>query len=386
MDNRGIALDRAAISARIPDVNGWFEVKANPLSKVGVFPYVGASLPGAPDPGRVYQVYRPAEELADPQCLDSFRLLPLIDDHTMLGSEENGLMPAERKGVQGVIGDDVFFDGRYIRGNLKVFSEALATRIDHGKRELSMGYRCAYDWTPGVFEGIPYDAVQREIRGNHLALVREGRMGPDVAVLDHTFTIDSMEYVMADEDKGGNGGGELAEIKAAIEKLVPMAAMLAELQVKLAAPAAPAAGDSDEEAKAKADAEAIDNQNKLAAMDAQIKAIKGTLDSALAKLDVVANKAPAMDAKAIIVETNKRNDLAAKLAPHIGTFDSSHMTHEEVAKYGVEKLGLTFAAGAESVALDAYLHDRPAPAPITTHAGPPKSGGAVASYLAGPKE
>jgi len=53
------AMDR---SAREVDTNGWFEVKNNPLSKVGVFPYRGIQLPNAPDPNAIYQVYRPAEE------------------------------------------------------------------------------------------------------------------------------------------------------------------------------------------------------------------------------------------------------------------------------------------------------------------------------------
>lgn len=391
MTGQAVAFDRAEVSARIADVNGFWEVKGNPLSKVGVFPYLGATLPNAPDPGRVYQVYRPAEELADPACLDSFKLVPWIDDHVMLGSEDLGLTPAERKGIQGVVGEEVFFDGQYMRGNIKVFSEALAGLISNGKRELSLGYRCAYDWTPGTYNGIPYDAVQRQIRGNHLALVREGRMGPDVAVLDH-FTIDAMEYkTMTDKtkDEGGSGeGGELAEIKATLEKLGPLLASVEEIKSKLTAPAQQpaAAGEGDEEeAKAKAAAEQIDTAAKLSAMDAAIKGIRADVTAALDKLT---KGAPiAMDAKAIVSEINARDALAQRLSLHLGTFDHSSMTRAEVVKYGLEKLGLTAPEGHEGTALDAYLHNRPHAVPAASYAADHrKATGAVASYINGNKE
>ena len=36
----------------------------------------------------------------------------------------------------------------------------------------------------GEFDGTPYEIVMKNIRGNHVALVREGRAGPDVVVAD----------------------------------------------------------------------------------------------------------------------------------------------------------------------------------------------------------
>jgi hypothetical protein len=385
-----IAFDRAE-SARIADLNGWYEVKGNPLSKVGVFPYLGSSVPGAPEPGRVYMVYRPAAELADPECLASFRLLPWIDDHVMLGAEESGLTPAEQKGVHGVIGEDVYFDGDehggYVRGNLKIFSSAMANLIEHGKRELSAGYRCVYDFTPGVFNGVPYDAVQRGIRGNHLALVAQGRMGPDVAVLDHVFnfTVDSMEaHNMSDEEK--KDGGELAQISAALEKLGPILAAVEELKAGAAAKAAPAAGDEgkegelSEEDKAKAAAEQIDTAAKIGALDSAIKGLRADVQTIA---DSLKNRAPAMDAAAVAADFAKRDAVAAKLSHHIGAFDHASMTYAGVCAYGVEKLGLAdVPKGAEGVALDAYLKDRDVPRSIT-HATDAAPTGSVAAYLKG---
>ena len=178
----------AVMSSRIPDGNGWYEIENNPLSKVGVFDYLGSSI-GAADPNRMYRVYRPASELSDPNTLASFRLVPWIEDHIMLGSKG---VPAEQKGVQGVVGENITFnavDGT-LYGNIKVFSNSLQSKIDGGKVDLSLGYVCKYDPTPGFTpDNEPYDYVQREIRGNHMASVKAGRMGDDVSVMDGDFKI-----------------------------------------------------------------------------------------------------------------------------------------------------------------------------------------------------
>lgn len=83
-----------------PDINGWFEVRHNPLSKEGVFFYRGASirLPDGStpsDPDKLYGVYRPAEELNNEETINSFKLLPWVDEHTMLGSADLGMTPAD---------------------------------------------------------------------------------------------------------------------------------------------------------------------------------------------------------------------------------------------------------------------------------------------------
>ena len=109
-------------TAREYDINGWAEIKGNPISKVGVFPYSGSQISPELEADKIYQVYRPEEELADPETISSFKLLPWTDEHAMLGSEDDGLTAAERKGVHGVIGEDVYYEDGYLKGNLKIFS------------------------------------------------------------------------------------------------------------------------------------------------------------------------------------------------------------------------------------------------------------------------
>ena len=143
------------MSERQYDVNGFFEIKKNPISKVGVFPYSGASI-GAPDPNKIYMVLRPEEELSSPETLASMRLLPWVDEHDMLGDSEDDnipLMAAEEKGVEGVTGEDVTYEDKTVFTNLKLFSKALKSAIESGKKELSLGYRCKWYFTPGNYEG-----------------------------------------------------------------------------------------------------------------------------------------------------------------------------------------------------------------------------------------
>lgn len=176
------------------DHNDFWYIKDNPLSKVGVFPYLGRQISADLDPDKIYNVLRPEEELNNEETLNSFRLVPIVDDHTMLGTKP-GMQPAEEKGVHGVIGDDVYFKDGVIYGDLKIFSESLKDEIEKGKKELSMGYFCDYELADGKYNDEPYQAIQRNLRINHVALVDEGRMGADVRVMDRQITFDSIKEI-----------------------------------------------------------------------------------------------------------------------------------------------------------------------------------------------
>lgn len=357
------------MSARQTDLNGFVTIKGNPISKAGIFEYSGAQIgKTGSDADRVFNVYRPAEELADPECLASFQLLPFINDHVMLGSEDDGMTPPERKGVEGYIGEDVYFDPPYLRGTLRIVSESLKNAIGSGKVELSPGYRCVYEMTPGIFDGKPYDAVQRKIRGNHLALVDEGRTGPDVAVLDTmTFTVDSAtlkEAFMADEKKTVEAKAtdfddtEKAELRALLVDI------LQEMGIKPAAtdedPEVPAKakdaeGDVVTEEPAKTDAAKVKEEASEARGDADV-AIE-VLEDLKERVDEMEEAAVGMDAR-IFAAMADRDALADRLSNFVGSFDAKLMNPKQVAEYGIKKLGIPCAKGSERVALDAWMHGR----------------------------
>jgi hypothetical protein len=359
-----VAPGGVGMDARLVDGNGWFEVRDNPLSKVGIFPYSGRQL--GLDTDEVFQVLRPEEELSDPACVESFKLLPWIDEHVMLGPVAQEMspsaVPAEKKGVAGVVGENVYFKDGVLRGNIKAFSSTLATLIAAGKRELSAGYRCIYDMTAGTWNGKPYDAVQRKIRGNHLALVTEGRMGPDVAVMDHfTFTFDAQEAYMADETTEGGGSPDLAAAVATISQLVPeLSKLVAALSPLLGAAEkteAAASGMTEDKPKEPTDMEPVEDKAK-----------------------------PAMDAaemeRHLVGVIARRDQLARQISQHVGTFDHSDKTLGEVVAYGCDKLGIKAEKGQELSTLSGYLQAKPVTTPsATVHTGLDSANPTGASFV-----
>lgn len=329
-------------SAREYDINGWPEIKDNPLSKIGVFAYSGETVGG--DPMKIYQVYRPEEELSSPETIASFKLLPFVDNHpsVLLGDSSDGLTPAEKKGIEGVIGEDVYYKDGILCANIKILSESLADLIESGKKELSVGYRCIYEITPGVWNGIQYDAIQRQIRGNHLALVDQGRMGKEVAVLDHfKFTFDSKEIKMPEEEKKKEGMD--ARFEKALDwienKMAKDAAEEEEKKKKeeeiakdgIVDPSVKGLDEDEEEEKKKEKKEGMD-----ATMDAKLEAFK----------------------KTILTEASEKIELVKKASDFIGTFDSSNMTLPETQKYVAGKLDLDCKNGEEAALLKGFFHSR----------------------------
>jgi len=391
------------MSARQYDDNGYYEIKGNPLSRVGVFPYLGRQLGlTGDDATKVYRVYRPAEELGHPDCVNSFRLMPIIDEHTMLGpkamQESPTAMPAESKGVHGVIGDEVYYKDGWLRGNLKMFSNFLQAKVDAGVRELSAGYRCIYEMVGGAFEGQPYDAIQRQIRGNHVALVPEGRMGPEVAVMDQTFTFtfDLKDAIMADPKDNAPPAKKalsLEEITATLGEIGPQLAALNEAVAKIGVKAPPADTDVVVDGKPGEPSDgkppvhpavAADKETAaaIAGMDAAIKTMAASVTALAGTVQAIKDGGN----KSAIGEIAQRDGLVKRLAPHIGTFDAADKTLQEVAVYGVEKLKLTTPKGSELIALDAYLTNRPVESTVrmadAMDAAPATPGAFVSKFLA----
>lgn len=373
-------------TAREIDTNGWFEVKGNPISKVGVFPYSGRSLGGSPDKNQTYMVYRPAEELGSDETIDSFRLVPWIDNHPpgLLGREEDGLTRPEAKGVQGVTGEDVYFDPDAFEhgalfSNIKLFSSAMADQVEAGKKQLSAGFRCEYDWTPGVFEGQAYDCVQRKIRGNHLASVKQGRMGPQVAVLDHRdIVIDSLpeRSNMAEPSNnppegGGSSGMSLEDARAKFNEIVQQIDSILPVLASLKDVLEPGkSDDGDADDKEVPEKEGEDNEDpgtetpkegdaEAEKADKEKDADEVGKDAETDEERAKREESKAMDQAEMLRNFERkiasRNKLVESLSKHVGTFDATGMDEADVAVYGCEKLGLKAPKGQERAFLDGYL-------------------------------
>lgn len=179
-DRFKIALDKA--SSRVVDVDGKLHVKSNPISKGNICPYLGNEIPDYEelglDPAKIYQLLRDPEELKKSE--DTFNNLPLLDKHVPVSADDH-----QPDLVIGSTGTDAKFDGTYMKNSLVFWAQKAIDDIQsEARKELSSAYRYRADMTPGTYMGAKYDGVMRDIIGNHVALVKEGRAGSDVVVGD----------------------------------------------------------------------------------------------------------------------------------------------------------------------------------------------------------
>lgn len=192
-ENKAVAQDTADVfafdraSARSYDANGNMHVERSHISKATVNDYFGREInavmkdkPGwVPlEPDRRYRMLRDPEELRAAQS--SFNNLPILRKHVPISASK--FKPEE---VIGSTGSHATFDGEYLDNSLAFWTNRAIDDIeDDEKKQLSSAYSYRADMTPGEYKGMPYDGVMRDIKGNHVALVKEGRAGPEVAVND----------------------------------------------------------------------------------------------------------------------------------------------------------------------------------------------------------
>lgn len=174
------AFDRATV--REIDADGRLRVAMTNISKANVCPYNGDEIPDAEAMGldlkRVYRLLRDPRELK--RAASTFNNLPLLTKHVPVSAEDH-----KPNLVVGATGSDAEFVDPYLRNSLIVWSKDAIDAIKSGaQKELSCAYRYRAVMTPGTYNGEQYDGVMRDIIGNHVALVSEGRAGPDVVVSD----------------------------------------------------------------------------------------------------------------------------------------------------------------------------------------------------------
>jgi hypothetical protein len=124
--------------------------------------------------------YRPPEEVSRPDSLLSMGGLPVTLEHP-----PQLLTPdTVRQHTRGHSGTQVEFTDGFVHGTVTLTDrEAIEAVKRRDAVELSVGYRCDYDPTPGTApDGTRYDGVQRNISGNHLAVTRQARAGSEVCL------------------------------------------------------------------------------------------------------------------------------------------------------------------------------------------------------------
>lgn len=161
-------------TARSFDADGRMRVRDCILSTAEVNPYRGREVVGFKelglDPNRVYELYRDPTELGHPDTLKSFEGLPLMIKHVAQTADN------PRKEYVGGSVHNVRFDGKHLRGDLLVWDGHAIDLIESDElSDLSCGYRYKPVMRSGDADGQAYDGRMTVIRGNHVALVDDGR-------------------------------------------------------------------------------------------------------------------------------------------------------------------------------------------------------------------
>lgn len=146
-----------------------------PLARTGTQDYLGTEI--GLDKAEIVKVNRDAEEVFSEAAMASFEGKPVTNDHppVLLDPETVGMY--EKGHVQNIRrGEGEWSD--FIVGDLHIHDAQLIEDIRNGKREVSCGYEVDYDDNgDGTYS-------QKNIRGNHVAVVETARAGHKAAIMD----------------------------------------------------------------------------------------------------------------------------------------------------------------------------------------------------------
>ncbi len=277
------------------------------LTSTGIFEYRNAD-------GSIRRELRLPEEVFSEDSLESYMAKPVIITH------DAGLVTKDNVSDNeiGTILTKGYRDGDNVRA--KIVIHDTDEMKSSGLKELSLGYNLDLDETPGTWNGQHYDAIQRNIRINHLALVREARAGEKARLnIDSRDSVSKgvkiMRYTKRKGARRSDGVLSPEELKKAIEeykknhpiaekqdgeepetKEVPVPAKAEDGEEPVAAAATEASPEQKVEAFKAArennkDEEEEAAEETIARQDEDIQCLLDIIDSLLAERDFNAGKA-----------------------------------------------------------------------------------------------
>lgn len=289
--------------------NGWVRVDGW-ISRTGIQVYDRN--------GKEFREYRPPEEVFSADTIASFVSVPLTNDHPAGGALDAHNTKAYQCGTV----EAPRQDGTRTRARLLITDAKTVELLKAGKTQLSCGYMCDLDETPGVSpEGERYDAVQRGIRGNHVALVDEARGGPELRV-----RMDAAGAILDEVDK--------VEVTSPIPATTPKESEVIVDELKKAL-----------EAQARAEARADASDKALVALQAE-------LGKAQVRADVAEAEAKAAGPRAVAA-VKARNDLEAKARNAMPGVKTDGKSDAEIKRQVIESRGTIKVDGKSESYLDA---------------------------------
>ncbi len=214
------------------------------VTRAGIFEYV--------EDGRRIREYRSPEEVFSRASLDTLRLVPLTFLHP---AEKVVTVDNVRQRQVGGTGENITHDDEFVTCTVQITDKDTVAYVLHRQRsgkevELSCGYDAEVIPTPGTHpkEGH-YDAVQKNIRYNHLSIVPRGRAGSSVKLkldeeennvvrfIKKALKVDGFSMDAIDQEVPKEAGGVLGRISDKLDEAVVVignqAARVVELTAKV---------------------------------------------------------------------------------------------------------------------------------------------------------
>lgn len=268
--------------------NGMIRCPAT-LTRTGIFEYRVD--------GKVRRELRLPEEVFRSDALESFACVPITLGHPNPVSYPHGVTAENARELQvGQVGDTIRRDGQNVTAVAMLTHADAIAAADSGKVALSCGYECDCDESPGEWNGQRYDAIQRNIRGNHVAIVDVARAGPEARL-----HLDGEQITTAGEAPAPERTG------SKMEKIV-----IDGIELEVSKPAA--------QAFAKIQARADEAEKRATRAEAETKTARAETDAAKARADAADKaRADAADPKRLDALVAARVELTTKAREILGT-------------------------------------------------------------------
>ncbi len=255
-DRMAVRIDYAESPVRMTMTDEGYLTGEARVARLGVQSYQDGE-------GGVRREYRPASEVFAADAVSSFKNTPIT-----MGHPDEGLVTADnaKRLSVGMVGENIRVDGEWLVMPLTITDAETIRRIEGGMVELSGGYMADLDESPGQADGVMYDAIQRDIRGNHVAIVDRARAGEMARLnLDAADAV-AVENAQAQRNDSMSDSTVAVRIDGIEYTVQPQVERhLAKLDEKMAA----VAGERDQ---AKADSEQV--QAKLDEAKAELEKLK----------------------------------------------------------------------------------------------------------------
>jgi len=301
------------------------------------------------DADKPYRLLRKREEIE--KALPTFDMKPILDEHNFVLSDAN-----HKNKWLGTTGQNARFEGDELLIDLCIWDKKGIDYIERadknmhgGKKDLSVGYTYELKQETGTHKGEKYDFVMTNIKANHVALVKEGRV-ETAQIADSNFVgtkmkkLNVFQYLLQriGDKKGMDNNGIIKEMKELSAKdseefeggEIEQAKAIIELARKIeAAEKVEDSEKSDEEekkSKEKEDKEAKDAESKELKKKEEEKELKKAEDSA--KL-----------VNALLAEKEKVQELSKRIIGHIAQ-DSIALDAEQLLDKVLKNKGVDVAS------------------------------------------